>query len=89
MVYYRYLMKRQKSYLNDSETSQARKEVSMCYQLQLDFDHVILLFSTAFFSRLTPRKTSLSECWCRYKKKFVFTIRFDMKKDKKEETMNP
>ena len=23
------------------------------------------------------------------KKKFVFTIRFDMKKDKKEETMNP
>ena len=48
MIYYRYLMKRQKSYLNDSETSQARKEVSMCYQLQLDFDHVILLFSTAF-----------------------------------------
>ena len=43
----------------------------------------------SFYSRLTPRKTSLSECWCGCKKKFVFTIRFDMKKDKKEETMNP
>ena len=43
----------------------------------------------SFYSRLTPSKTSLSECWCRYKKKkFVFTIRFHMKKDKKEETMN-
>ena len=26
----------------------------------------------SFYSRLTPRKTSLSECWCGYKKKVCF-----------------
>ena len=34
----------------------------------------------SFYSRLTPRKTTLSECWYGYKKKFVFTIRFDINK---------
>ncbi|KAL9959093.1 hypothetical protein ACROYT_G036176 [Oculina patagonica] len=30
VLYYRYLMRRQKKYLNDSETSQARKELPLC-----------------------------------------------------------